>query len=169
MASDYTKIGLGPNLFGTDTIVNPIKYTTSSQFDSNFEGLSAIKIPDSFKIVKEGTTSISGTDSYNDITNVQETHNLGYTPAFLAYVNSSNFFYPLPLVADNTAYNTSNVNGTQVIRSFRANLLTAYTTPSIINFFYNGQGIAANWSGAGAPWSYNIKYYLLREIAGSLS
>jgi len=169
---DYKDLGFDSNLFKVDSLSNlNNNFVTNTQFDANYEGFSAVKMPDSFKVVKEGTLSLSGTNNTSDYTIGTVTHNLGAPPAIIAYsilsFGGSNQYTQLPLVADTSSELTINIGGgTTVVAGLSASSLYYVTGVNSALFVFNGAAISAgSYGGAGVPWSYNIKYYLLRESA----
>lgn len=173
MASDYSNIGLNQNLFGTDSpAITKSIYTTSEQFDSSFEGLSAVKLSDAMLIAQRGTLTLSGTNITVDTATSSITHNLGYAPSFLAYTVSTagSTFQPIPRLGDSIAFSYGTTGGVTSITGFQISSLGVVSTKNQLIFTYNatllGGGSIA--SGVLSPWSFNIVYYIFRETAGSV-
>lgn len=102
-----------------------------------------------FKIVLTGTTSITAPVSGASST-VTVTHNLGFVPIGMFYVNNSNQFVPLPW----TLWGTTAGKG-----SGELTIYVSTVDSTTLIFQIN------NWNALFAGVVYPIKYYLLQETA----
>lgn len=170
MGANYEDINLTDKLQAKDSLAVKQEYVNNTQFDTNYEA-TARSIRDTFQVVKTGTIGLSGTNNTTDYTIGTVNHNLGAAPAIIAYslinFGGSTQYSQLPLVADTTSGLTIDIGGgTTVIAGFSMSNLFYVTGINSCLFIFDGAAHAlGSYGGAGVPWNYSIKYYLLRERA----
>lgn len=168
MAKDYQDIGLDNQLLDKSSLmVTAAPYTTYTQFDANNEGLGAVKIPDTLKVVQSGSIFLLGNNDTNDSVNGTVFHNIGTPPIFLAYslLGNGASYQPLPINGVVNTGITSNIGGTVVLSGFSYSVLSASSNQQSIIFNYSGNFFSLGSVPAGIQWAYNIKYYIFRETA----
>lgn len=159
MGADYAKFGLNDQLQSKDSLAVKSDYTTAASFDSQYEGLSAIQIPDTFKIAKRGTltettfgTEIGGVSTVG-------THNLGYIPIVFAYAliysaaDSPNALVTLP------NFSIGDEAPSAGIISSSREVIAGSTTVAFAHNIYPVNGTLS----AGTT---DYIYYLMRETGG---
>lgn len=120
-----------------------------------------------FKILSSGTTSVTVTDPLNAETTHTTTiaHNLGYSPAFLAYVTvpsgwsgtNANQLTALPtMLLDNGGVSVAG-NGGVLFLYVNASVDSTNLYLKVLN------PAGTNQAGFGNPWIF--KYYILQETA----
>lgn len=98
-----------------------------------------------FKIVSSGTVTLPAIAAGN-LTSISVTHNLGYTPAFLAFQSSGSTYFQLPFAS---------------VTAAGAIAVAIYALTDITTITFSLQATTA--STGGGP--VTIKYYLLQETA----
>lgn len=103
------------------------------------------------KIVSFGTTSVSSDDSATGghIGSTTITHDLGFIPIVIAFVQSGGSWFPMPAAP---AYS---VSGTGTVFTQYIFIYSITSFNFVINFN----------NSAGGNATYNVKYYLLQETA----
>lgn len=157
MAKDYTDIGLDNNLNAANGLAATApRFTTATQFDANYEqGISAIKIPDTFQIIQKGTVSVHkvANQTFN---NNAISHNLGYAPMVLAFTDAS---VPGSVSIQVPFLDFDSTTGALQQMYY----LTANTTN--INFFIQTPVTSGQYA---SDYTAIFKYYFLRESAGTV-
>jgi hypothetical protein len=166
MGANYEKYGLNDQLQSQDSLAVKSDYTTAASFDSQYEGLSAIQIPDTFKIAKRGTLTnfIIGTEV--GASSVIGTHNLGFIPVVFAWAliysstDAPNTIVALPYIDTQEEIPPEPGTPTPALVGQRIYYTAGSTTVSFINQRYPGTQIL----GAG---TIDYAYYLMRETGGA--
>lgn len=121
--------------------------------NQNFLSIANVLGKNSFVIVLQGVVTVTATDSgLGAVGDVSVTHNLGFIPVVLAFVNlSGQIWIPLPAVL------SSSVSHTAI--TFTEYAYINGITSSVVEFGYD-----RSVTGSG---SYDIKYYILQQTASS--
>lgn len=151
MGADYTQYGLNDQLQSKDSLAVKNDYTTSSTFDSQYEGLSAIKIADTFKVARSGTVTIPAGTALPSSQSVTVTHNLGYPPSVQAYLDTGSLIVPLPYIV----FETQGADAGKIDQVVGIGEISGTT----VSFFCN---VSTIWIVNDA---IDIRYYLMREPA----
>lgn len=163
-------------LAGEDNSGNIVFKVAQSGYDvktATNQQLSFSSAFNSFKIVQSGTTSISKSANNSGLS-VTVNHNLGYTPAVLAYANyagglfpgtsTSGYCNPLPCLHQYQIV-TAPAYGSYTASIVDA-VLSAYADTTLVRFTIstpsdtNGSTAAYN-----SAYTIGIKYYILAETA----
>lgn len=100
------------------------------------------------EVVRTGVIA-SAVGAAGTLTTATLTHNLGYVPILLAFIDTGTTLKPLPAVISNSLASTYIQDLSRLIAQVSATTLTIYTECA---------------TGVTAP-SYNVRYYLLNVSA----
>lgn len=156
MGADYSQYNLNDQLQSKDSLAVKSDYVTSTSFDANYEGLSAIKVPNTLQIIKRGTSTLTFiyTGTQVDSSNVVINHNLGFRPFPLVWtggttaggINIGNI--PFPVIGLQTVGTGLNVTSSYEVTSVGTNTMVLTVT------------FAGN--GAAGTNFYEFPFYLLK-------